>query len=236
MTVIGVLAIQGAVEEHINLIKAVGCTGKEIRNPEDIDGCDGMILPGGESTAMSIIGEQNGLFARLKVYVQSGKPIWGTCAGMILLSDHAILKAQCGQSFVGGLDVHVCRNFFGSQIHSSILPVSVTKGVLEDEKGFTAVFIRAPAILKIGKGVTVLGTLKAKPHVSAIAEVEQFLALQPMTPSEDGELIAQEIDVYVAVRQGNILATAFHPELSKDLRWHEYFLSMIEKPPPIPPA
>jgi len=114
--VVGVLAIQGAVEEHVLAVKALGAIAKEIRYVEDFDGLHGIILPGGESTTMSIVGESNGLFQKLKTWVQEGKPIWGTCAGMILLSDHAIKKAESGQSLVGGLDVYVCRNYFGSQV------------------------------------------------------------------------------------------------------------------------
>lgn len=230
MVTIGVLAIQGAVEEHINMIEGIGCKGKEIRNPQDIEGVDGIILPGGESTAMSIIGEENGLFTALKSFVQTNKPIWGTCAGMILLSDHACNKARCGQSLVGGLDVQVCRNYFGSQIHSCVLSVSIPEGVFtkDDDTPFSAVFIRAPAILKIGKDVTVLGTLRARPHLSAVTEVESILSLPPLAPTDEGA-VPREIDVYVAVQQGNILATAFHPELTKDLRWHRYFMDMIKK-------
>ena len=149
VVVIGVLAIQGAVEEHMNCVKKLGCIGKEIREPHELEGIDGLILPGGESTAMSIVGESNGLFVTLKEYVKSNKPIWGTCAGMILLSDHAIKKAKCGQSLVGGLDVHVCRNYFGSQINSCVKPISMAKGVMSDEEAFSAVFIRAPAIIKV---------------------------------------------------------------------------------------
>ena len=113
---IGVLAIQGAVEEHIDAVKAVGAEAISVRNPQDFEGLDGIILPGGESTTMSIVGEKNGLFPILKTWVNDKKPIWGTCAGMILLSNTAIKKAESGQSLVGGLDVHVCRNYFGSQV------------------------------------------------------------------------------------------------------------------------
>lgn len=251
MVTIGVLAIQGAVEEHVVRVQRAGATAKEVRNPVDLEGVDGMILPGGESTAMSIVGEQNGIFPALKQFVQSGKPAWGTCAGMILLSDHAIKKANCGQTLIGGLDVHVCRNFFGSQAHSSILPINLVEGFLPVEEGKSAVykscFIRAPAILKVGPGVRVLGTLKAKPHTSAVAEVAALIAgkaLEGLPPppgsaassssgsgngsSDSSSEEAQEIEVTIAVQQGNILATAFHPELMEDLRWHRYFVGMVE--------
>mmetsp|Transcript_28931 Transcript_28931/g.39745 ORF Transcript_28931/g.39745 Transcript_28931/m.39745 type:complete len:246 (-) Transcript_28931:152-889(-) len=244
MTIVGVLAIQGAVEEHMKCVEIVGATSKEIRNPVDMENVDGIILPGGESTAMAIVGEKCGLFPALKDWVASRKPIWGTCAGMILLSDHAIKQKEGGQSLVGGLDVHVCRNYFGSQIFSSILPIDV-KAPAGDGNDISdtshslcstpcsGVFIRAPAILKVGKDVQVLATMLATPHPSVVDEVERLLVElnvndDPMNPETD-ERDSGKFKVTVAVQQDNILATAFHPELTDDLRWHRYFLSMVEK-------
>eukprot|EP01041_Mallomonas_annulata_P008681 gene8681-17922_t len=205
---IGVLAIQGAVQEHIDSIHQAGGDTVEIRLPSHITDIDGIILPGGESTAMAIVGERWGLFPALQDWVKNGRPIWGTCAGMILLSDHAIKQKTGGQALIGGLDVNVCRNYFGPQIHSqtmsleiplemksSLLPTSPSKGTeLDVETKCEAVFIRAPAILKVGPSVTVLAKIKASP--------------------------CDDIEVIVAVRQGDILATAFHPELTSDIRWH----------------
>lgn len=245
MTVIGVLAIQGAVEEHMKCIERIGATSKEIRNPIDMENVDGIILPGGESTAMAIVGEKCGLFPALKEWVACKKPIWGTCAGMILLSDHAIKQKEGGQSLVGGLDVHVCRNYFGSQIYSSILPIDVLSPTPVDEEQTndtnhslcstpcSGVFIRAPAILKVGKDVQVLATMLSKPHTSAVDEVVRLLAevninsVSINTKTDDTG--SGKFNVAVAVQQDNILATAFHPELTEDLRWHRYFLSMVEK-------
>eukprot|EP01039_Chlorochromonas_danica_P003465 gene3465-3795_t len=223
---IGVLALQGAVEEHMVMIQRLGCEAKEIRMPEDLAGVDGLILPGGESTTMAIVGEQCGLFPQLKAWVQAKKPIWGTCAGMILLSDHAIKQAEGGQSLVGGLDVFVCRNFFGSQIYSREMKVELSHPFFQEEVdggiAFDAVFIRAPAILKAGSHVQVLATIAAKPHVSAQAEVRRLLSLSEEEASGD-------IQVIVAVKQDSILATAFHPELTSDVRWHSAFVRMVRE-------
>jgi pyridoxal 5'-phosphate synthase pdxT subunit len=211
---------------------------------------------------MAIIGERWGLFSLLKEWVAAKKPIWGTCAGMILLSDHTIKQGAGNESIVGGLDVRVCRNFFGSQIYSFQVSITVDPDTTGDLiRGFdescgkcSAVFIRAPAILSVGPDVTVLARIIAKPHASvrddvlrlletakgsegSIASIVDSIAeitlnseqprskrrrLSTLIPSselmqDDNE---RSFDVFVAVRQGNVLATAFHPELTEDLRWH----------------
>ncbi|KAJ1421271.1 SNO glutamine amidotransferase family-domain-containing protein [Ochromonadaceae sp. CCMP2298] len=264
-TTIGVLAIQGAVEEHVVCMQKLGCVTKEIRVPADMEGVEGIILPGGESTAMAIVGERCGLFPELKKWVEAGKPIWGTCAGMILLSDHAIKQARLGQSLVGGLDVHVCRNYFGSQMNSCQVDVNIESPFFaqnESDGGglVNAVFIRAPAILKCGPKVKVLGSLVAKPHVSALKEVVDLLQAElddcvlsngkrpapsdaekdgwiakrqrsdsiGQSSSAEGQAPSHSFTVAVAVQQENILACAFHPELTGDNRWHRYFLQMVE--------
>ena len=227
---------------------------------------------------MAIIGERWGLFPLLKEWVHEKKPIWGTCAGMILLSDHAIKKAKCGQVLVGGLDAHVCRNFFGSQIHSCLVEISIDKnsgGVIsvpgsgsecEDITKCPAVFIRAPAILSIGPDVDILARIIAKPHISvrddvlkllnegkskentvaAIIESISDMIINSDQPKTKRQRLSKNIpdfdniykngaddisgiadssyEVFVAVRQSHILATAFHPELTEDTRWHKYVL------------
>lgn len=193
---IGVLALQGAFIEHIQMVRRLGATAREVRKPEELAGLDGLIIPGGESTSMALIAERWGLVEPLKAWVGDGKPTWGTCAGMILLSDRATGQKQGGQALIGGLDVTVNRNYFGRQIDS--FEADLTVPVL-GETPVHAVFIRAPAITQAGVGVDVL------------AELER----------EDGERIA------VAVQSGPILATAFHPELTDDLRWHRHFLAMV---------
>lgn len=197
-TTIGVLALQGAFLEHETMLRRLGVTSVQVRKPEQLAGLDGLIIPGGESTTMGLVAERWGLVAPLKAWVHSGKPTWGTCAGMILLAERAIGQKAGGQPLIGGLDVTVNRNYFGRQADSfeTLLHVSVL-----GEPPIRAVFIRAPAIVETGANVAVLAT----------------------TPGRTGET------VIVAVQQGNLLATAFHPELTDDLRWHAYFLAHVRR-------
>ncbi len=194
--IIGVLALQGAFAEHIKMLRRLGATAVEVRKAEQLAGLDGLIIPGGESTTMGLIAERWGLVEPLRRWVQDGMPTWGTCAGMILLAEHAAGQKEGGQPLLGGLHVTVSRNFFGRQIDSF-------ETVLETPQLGTepcpAVFIRAPAITEIGSDVEALAQLPGdKP-------------------------------VFVAVRQGPRSATAFHPELTFDTRWHELFLRMVKE-------
>ena len=166
-----------------------------MRRPDQFQGLQGLILPGGESTTMGLIAQRWHLVTPLQDWVQAGKPVWGTCAGLILLSNQAIGQKQDGQPLLGGLDVLVNRNYFGSQRDSFETWLEV-KGW---EEPVHAIFIRAPAILQ------------AEPHVECLATLT----------GADGAEVA------VAVRQGSFLATAFHPELAADLRWHALFADMV---------
>jgi pyridoxal 5'-phosphate synthase pdxT subunit len=195
-TTIGVLALQGAFAEHIKMLRQLGVTAREVRKPAELDGLDGLIIPGGESTSMALIAERWGLVQPLKAWVAAGKPTWGTCAGMILLSDRATGQKQGGQALIGGLDVTVNRNYFGRQIDSFEADLRVP--ALGDPP-VHAVFIRAPAITGTGPGVEVLADLT----------------------DSAGQTVV------VAVQAGPILATAFHPELTDDLRWHAFFVQMV---------
>lgn len=234
---IGVLGIQGAVSEHISMVTQLGHVGKVVKYPKDFDDLDGLILPGGESTTMAIVCEECGLFPALRKWVHNKRPTYGTCAGMILLSDHAIKTADGGQSLVGGLDVHVCRNFFGSQIYSTTVEVKPSSPAAlegaEDKQTFPAVFIRAPAILKVGPQVEVLATMSAHPHRNARRDVIQLIGQDPEEEQDGGirrcDNSSEKFDVIIAVRQGHILATAFHPELTKDLRWHAAFIKICQQ-------
>jgi 5'-phosphate synthase pdxT subunit len=190
---VGVLALQGAFSEHIHLLKRLNVDAVEIRLPKELDNIDALILPGGESTTMALCAQRNGLLEPLRAFVRSGKPVWGTCAGMILLSNHADNTKKNGQELIGGLDVDVLRNAFGHQVDSFTSPLQV-KGFSEP---FLGVFIRAPIIEKVGRDVEVLVSIPEKNNA------------------------------IVACRQGPILATAFHPELTTDTRFHELFLAMI---------
>lgn len=194
---IGVLALQGAFAEHIKMLRRLGVDAREVRKPEELEGLNGLIIPGGESTSMALIAERWGLVEPLKRWVHAGKPTWGTCAGMILVSDRATNQKQGGQALIGGLDVTVNRNYFGRQIDSFEAELSVP--ALGDPP-IRAVFIRAPAITETGPAVTVLADLSD----------------------------SQNQRIAVAVQAGSILATAFHPELTDDLRWHQLFLKMVE--------
>ena len=195
-TTIGVLALQGAFAEHVKLFGRLGVQAIEVRKPEQLDGLDGLVIPGGESTSMGLIAQRWGLVEPLHDWVAGGKPTWGTCAGMILLSERATGQKLGGQILIGGLDVTVNRNYFGRQVNSFETLLDAPQ--LGDEP-YPAVFIRAPAIVEMG------------PRVESLAAL----------PGRDGEI------VHVAVRQGPILATAFHPELTDDLRWHRLFVELV---------
>jgi len=193
---IGVLALQGAFIEHIKLLRQVGVQAVEVRKVEQLTGLDGLIIPGGESTTMGLIAERWGMVEPLRAWVHSGRPTWGTCAGMILLADRATNQKQGGQPLLGGFDITVNRNYFGRQVDSFETDLLVAE---LGEAPFHAVFIRAPAIMAVG------------PAAHSLVDVT--------TPS--GET------VIAAARQGSLLATAFHPELTTDPRWHELFVRMV---------
>ncbi len=196
---LGVLALQGAFREHIAMLKRLNVEAAEVRLARELDGLDGLIIPGGESTSMGLVAERWGLVEPLRRWVHGGKPTWGTCAGMILLAERATGQKLGGQALIGGLDVTVNRNYFGRQVDSFEADLDVP--ALGD-RPFHAVFIRAPAITSVAEDVETLSTV-ATLH------------------DDDNSVIA-------AVRKGPILATAFHPELTDDLRWHRYFVQMVE--------
>ncbi len=196
---IGVLALQGAFREHIKKLRQIGIDAVEVRLPTQFEGLDGLIIPGGESTTMGKLAVAYGLLEPLRAFRRS-RPIWGTCAGLILLADQANGQKQGGQMLLGGLDIVVDRNYFGRQLHSFetdlIIPSLSTVANLGDPEGaFHAIFIRAPAVIATGLRVQVLASLS------------------------DGTV--------VAVRQDQLLGTAFHPELSDDLRFHRYFVALV---------
>jgi 5'-phosphate synthase pdxT subunit len=195
---IGVLALQGAFIEHIGMLRRLGVEAVEVRKAEQLADLDGLIIPGGESTTMGLVAERWGLVEPLRAWVRAGKPVWGTCAGMILLAERAVGQKQGGQPLLGGLDVLVNRNYFGRQVDSFETELHVP---LWADAPFHAIFIRAPAIIAVG------------PMVEPLAQV--------ITPT--GET------VIAAARQQNLLATAFHPELTSDLRWHAFFIEMVRK-------
>eukprot|EP00127_Corallochytrium_limacisporum_P003947 Clim_evm32s155 gene=Clim_evmTU32s155 len=206
---IGVLALQGDFMEHRNLLKQVSDDIEvvEMRSKADLESTEiqGMIIPGGESTTMALIAEIEGLLEPLRDFCRR-KPVWGTCAGMIFLSTEVTHGKKGGQTTLGVLDATVDRNHFGRQIHSFEADVDIPlfHDVESNTANSTLVFIRAPSASAIGPGVKVL---------AEVTDVHQNC------PSER---------CMVALQQGHILATSFHPELTNDMRWHQYFVRMVE--------
>jgi pyridoxal 5'-phosphate synthase pdxT subunit len=195
--VIGVLALQGDVREHLAAARALGATAVTVRRPEELAGVDGVVLPGGESTTIGKLAARFGLLEPLRAAIAAGLPAYGSCAGMILLADR-LLDAPPDQVTVGGLDVTVRRNAFGRQVDSFESEVA-----LEGLAGgpVHAVFIRAPWVEEAGPGVQVLGRV--------------------VGGEADGRI--------VAVRQGNLVATSFHPELTGDRRVHALFVDIVRR-------
>jgi 5'-phosphate synthase pdxT subunit len=192
---IGVLAIQGDVREHIKHLSACGVDTMLVKTPEALSQIDGLVIPGGESTTMSILAVKNGLIEPLRG-ARKQIPMYGSCAGLIMLADQ-ITDGRDDQETIGGLNITARRNAFGRQVDSFEIDLNIAK---IGEPPFHAVFIRAPLVEKIGSEVEVLAQL----------------------PTEHEDRI-------VAVRQDNLLATSFHPELVNDLRVHEYFIEMVRK-------
>ncbi len=192
---VGVLALQGDFVEHIQILRSLGVEAVEVRKPEHLRDLDALVIPGGESTTFAKLAAAYGLMEPIRDMCTSGKPVWGTCAGLIFLAK----DAGRPQPLLGVLDVNVKRNAFGRQVDSFEVDLDVPELAQVEKNGnkprpFHGIFIRAPLISSVGKGVHVLAKL------------------------EDGTI--------VAARQGNLLATSFHPELTEDRRFHEYFVKM----------
>jgi pyridoxal 5'-phosphate synthase pdxT subunit len=192
--VIGVLALQGDVAEHRRAVTGTGATAVAVRRPAELDVVDGLIIPGGESTTMWKLADVFELMEPLRKRIAGGLPVFGSCAGMIMLATSLLDRIE-GQETLGGLDVTVRRNAFGRQVDSFESDIDL-KGV--DGPPFRAVFIRAPWVEQAGPGVEVLGT---EPRTGRI----------------------------VAVRQGPVLATSFHPELTRDGRIHQLFTEIVRE-------
>lgn len=193
MTTIGVLALQGDFIEHEAMLRRLGVATRQVRLPDDLRGLDGLIIPGGESTTFCRLMEDFGLYEPLRAFVRSGVPTWGTCAGMIILANHAV---DLRFPTLEAMDIEVLRNAYGRQVDSfeADLDVAALGGT-----PFHAVFIRAPVVAGAG------------PAVEVLASVRQ--GGREETP--------------VALRQGDLLATSFHPELTGDTRFHAYFLEIV---------
>ncbi len=189
-TRVGVLALQGAFVEHVQALRRIGAEVVEVRLPHHLDGLDALIIPGGESTTISQVAQRWDLVDPIIAFGRSGRPFWGTCAGLIVMAKE-VLDGIPGQPLLGLLDIRARRQAFGRQVDSFEADLSIPR---LGEAPFHAVFIRAPSIEQVGPDVEVLARL------------------------DDGAI--------VAVQQGHLLATAFHPELTLDDRFHRYFLSL----------
>jgi 5'-phosphate synthase pdxT subunit len=254
---------------------------------------DAIVLPGGESTAMGFLGKESGMWDALQTFIASGKPTWGTCAGMILLAEKCVgtsAVVEDGQALIGGMNILVCRNYFGSQISSFEMATPCPPGMEHNSAknhSYPGIFIRAPGILTAGDDVDVLGKVTAIPCRQAaavlseldkkIARGEEVIEMHivdtlhpkeketidnttgaesteeekkeaPLCDNEVPSVVAAAKDttnkgivlpgaaegthareIISAVQKGHVLCTAFHPELTQDYRWHEYFSEMVNK-------
>ncbi|WP_243059856.1 pyridoxal 5'-phosphate synthase glutaminase subunit PdxT [Nocardioides sp. SR21] len=193
-TTIGVLAVQGDVREHVSAIEALGVSALRVRRTSELEACDGLVIPGGESTTMAKLARTFDLFEPIRQRLKEGMPAFGTCAGMIMLADR-IEGGTRDQETLGGLDITVRRNAFGRQVDS-----------FEDDVDFAgldekvhAIFIRAPWVESVGDTVEVLARVE---HAEAAGRI-------------------------VAVRQGSLMATSFHPEVGGDARVHRLFVDLV---------
>ncbi|MFD6663010.1 pyridoxal 5'-phosphate synthase glutaminase subunit PdxT [Micromonospora chalcea] len=193
--VIGVLALQGDVREHVAALTGAGADARPVRRPGELDAVDALVVPGGESTTISKLVDIFEMREPIDKRIAAGMPVYGSCAGMIMLAAQ-VLDGRPDQRGFAGVDMTVRRNAFGRQVDSFEAPVALT-GV--DGGPFHAVFIRAPWVERVGPDVEVLGRVTDGPAADRI----------------------------VAVRQGNLLATSFHPELTGDLRLHRHFVELV---------
>ena len=199
--VIGVLALQGDVPEHLRALEAAGASAVAVRRPAELDRVDGLVIPGGESTTLWRLSVAFDVLEPLRKLIGEGLPAFGSCAGMIMLADR-LADGVPGQQTYGGIDMTVRRNAFGRQVDSFERDIELARldgrrGDADHDGPLRAVFIRAPWVEQTGAGVTILGTDQGTGRI-------------------------------VAVRQGQLLATAFHPELTPDRRIHELFVDIVK--------
>jgi len=188
---VGVLALQGDFREHLAVLRSLGADAVPVRRPEELEQVAGLVIPGGESSVMDKLSRAFGLAEPLKAAIAGGLPVYGTCAGLIMLAD-SIVDGIAGQQSLGGLDVAVRRNAFGSQVDSFETDLDIPQ---LGGAPVHAVFIRAPIVESVGERATVLARVP------------------------DGRV--------VAVEQGDLLGTSFHPEITGDTRFHAYFLAKV---------
>ena len=258
---IGVLALQGAFSEHIQLLRLASSNlptpaykwrFQEVRTPTELSQCSGLIIPGGESTAMSLVAARSGLLESLRDFVKVlRRPTWGTCAGLILLAESANRTKKGGQDLIGGLDVRVNRNHFGRQQESFQanlnLPFLGSTQTTGKDQPYRCVFIRAPVVEKVlphkkgeqteeaGLDETVVAPSKAplddlaKEELDAEVEIMATLSLRNPKLQENQEHEHGGAEDIIAVRQGNVFGCSFHPELTEDPRIHVWWLGEVLK-------
>lgn len=198
---IGVLALQGDVREHLEVLRSLGVEAVGVRRPGELEDVDALVIPGGESTTMDKLVRAFDLFEPLRARIADGMPAYGACAGMIMLAER-LVDPRAGQQTLGGLDVTVRRNAFGRQVDSFEEDLRVPE--LDGDEPVRAVFIRAPWVEEVGADVQVLAAVQTGPAAGHV----------------------------VAVRQGGLLATSFHPEMTGDRRFHEYFVRLVREAEP----
>ncbi|KAE8454268.1 hypothetical protein EG329_005193 [Mollisiaceae sp. DMI_Dod_QoI] len=264
---VGVLALQGAFNEHIQLLRRAAqilsakdivernWTFKEVRTESELKSCDALILPGGESTAISLVAQRSNMLEPLRDFVKvTRKPTWGTCAGLILLAESANRTKKGGQELIGGLDVRVNRNHFGRQIES--FEADLDLPFLRDaddqdfdttQSPFRAIFIRAPIVERLLPNVAGEQEGEAKVDDTVIAPSRQVdpnvakgidiggVEIMGVLPGRaaalkndetKGKLDTEAGDI-IAVRQANVFGTSFHPELTGDPRIHVWWLEQV---------
>ena len=205
---IGVLALQGDVLEHLRSLVEAGADARPVGSDSDLAAVQGLVIPGGESTTMSMLAVRDGLLDPLRAARAQGMPMYGSCAGMIMLADE-VLDARPDQQTIGGISMVVRRNAFGRQVDSFETDIDV-QGM---DDPFPAVFIRAPWVESVGEEVEIVARV-TRPDSGDSA----------VPPGATGGT-----DTIVAVRQGPLIATSFHPELTGDARFHELFVGIVRQ-------
>ena len=205
---IGVLSLQGDVREHLRALEEAGAHAVPVGSSEGLRSVHALVIPGGESTTMSMLAVRDGLMEPLRAARSEGMPMYGSCAGMIMLADEA-LDGRADQQTIGGIAMVVRRNAFGRQVDSFEADIDVS-GL---DAAFPAVFIRAPWVESVGEGVEVL---------ARVTQPDRGDSAGP--PGSSGGA-----DTIVAVRQGPLVATSFHPELTGDPRFHEMFVRIVRQ-------
>lgn len=195
---IGVLALQGDFREHAQCLRDAGAISVTfVRTPQDLETVEALVIPGGESTAMSKLAIAFEVLDPIRKRIKDGMPVYGSCAGMIMLAEK-VLDGRSDQQTFGGLDIEVRRNAFGRQVDSFEADLHAS---IFDNQIFKAIFIRAPWVENFGENVEVLAKVENGDNKGAV----------------------------VAVKQGNLMATSFHPELTNDLRFHKYFIELVNQ-------